>query len=1211
MRTTQTVQFPLSKASEAKVRKYYKSSSNIRKNANEESVFRSLGIYNKKNAYNAMGDLYNIYVNSENKKIIDSRNVAKNAVKKAKKEATKIAKKKRIVVKDANKQFTFIIHLELETTYKQDFYEHGEKKKYSRDDVVVRKETTSPETDLKKNIPAIIKGKFFEDSYKIVVVLHSRVEFMNTDKLIKDRKIKIKQPMRRSYVLRNDWLKYSSGIANSAYEETEDRCVYNQLTKYLLNPPTGNPSKFVGGRRTSEESLFMFFKETINENNLYDDYPDFSMDSGVSSQLIKFLCTHLKRNMYAFDETQKLFHTLTTNTSENYSPIVFYKLHGHCYLINDPSVIKSVATINALKGNKIITSTIEQIKEETNMEVFNLEKYNVSQSKEMIEGIYLVNQSNLDDEITEFISTFDSIPRTKSKKSNVVEIKFEVGLVTREENKKYVIICIDATFADNFTYEQVKKVAEYSDIKYVNEGIGSLIMSILEKGGKSCREVLSATDRKTLIETYGNMCNICKIPCESYEIDHITPIASGGDNNTKNLQPLCNTCHKKKTTDENKSGAYKVKDIETSIFNKVVLDNIVNKNEWKAWAFVERVPYESNEQTDNLETYKYDMIKCRRNIAYYSKYEFPVYSVMDIPTPFTGTLQCGMYYVNTMSVFPFRGCGWYSQPIVEYGILTNIITLQDIKMEFLPSAKLPASHFQKSIDILLKAFEVELPLQKLSINSLIGLFGKTKRSSSKTLFSLSNHVAAEWWGDKDPKCEVFIKNITLNNGRVIYKGIFSEQVDVEGMKYCLYKQILEMEAVELHKLETIIINKGGIILDRNTDAIRYARKNAIEIVEYWDDDNTELKYQKEGAKPLTCQMLPHMRREQEIDLTVFDLQWNIQEDYKTAEEEAKRIIDNNKSIHIDGRAGTGKTYLVNKVIDELKSRGKTFLGFSPTNKGARLIGGKTIHSLYYKFKSYKRALFDIMEKVDYVFIDEVSMMTKDFYQLFLLIKRYFPQMKFIIAGDFGQLPPVKDNWTGDYENSPAMHGLCDGNRIKLIKCRRADRELFELCRSVESIDMSKFTPTEDTYLNLAYTHETRMKINRQCMNRFLGDEKGTFIAKDPKNPKTQNVMLTKGMPIIAHTTDKKLNILKSQTFTLTHVCGKFFTIINEDVTMNFKLENFNKFFYLGFCITIHSSQGETFNEKYTIHDWNFSRFCPKAKYVAMSRGTNINNIQIA
>lgn len=253
------------------------------------------------------------------------------------------------------------------------------------------------------------------------------------------------------------------------------------------------------------------------------------------------------------------------------------------------------------------------------------------------------------------------------------------------------------------------------------------------------------------------------------------------------------------------------------------------------------------------------------------------------------------------------------------------------------------------------------------------------------------------------------------------------------------------------------------------------------------------------------------------------------------------------------------------------------------------------------------------EKWDYIFIDEVSMMVKDFYHLFLLIKRSFPNIKFIIAGDFGQLPPVKDNWSGDYENSPAMFDLCDGNKINLMTCRRANRELYDLCCDVNSINTERFPPVEKTYLNLAYTHRTRINVNRECMERYLKNYKLTtvYIPRNIHNPKTQNVNLAKGMPIIAHKTDKPKSIINSQTFIITQVSSTEIKYKFDKDVYTIPISDFHKYFYLGFCITIHASQGATFNEKYTIHDWEIECFCDKAKYVAMSRSTDINNIQIA
>jgi hypothetical protein len=74
------------------------------------------------------------------------------------------------------------------------------------------------------------------------------------------------------------------------------------------------------------------------------------------------------------------------------------------------------------------------------------------------------------------------------------------------------------------------------------------------------------------------------------------------------------------------------------------------------------------------------------------------------------------------------------------------------------------------------------------------------------------------------------------------------------------------------------------------------------------------------------------------------------------------------------------------------------------------------------------------------------------------------------------------------------------------------------------------------------------------MNRYSEENNvvGTFIGKIKTNPKTQNVRFSKGMPIIAHTTDKKMNILNSQTFTITNVSNETFTINNDEVSQKSK-----------------------------------------------------------
>lgn len=167
-----------------------------------------------------------------------------------------------------------------------------------------------------------------------------------------------------------------------------------------------------------------------------------------------------------------------------------------------------------------------------------------------------------------------------------------------------------------------------------------------------------------------------------------------------------------------------------------------------------------------------------------------------------------------------------------------------------------------------------------------------------------------------------------------------------------------MEAIELHKLESLIIRIDGVILDRNTDAIRYHRKNEFIPSVFWDNETRLPKYCREDVKELITETMPRLCRKNQIDYNIFDTDWNIQYDYDDSpEQESKYIIYSNESIHIDGRAGTGKTYIVNKIINELKERKIKYMCLSPTNKAANLINGTTIHSIFYKFERCKKSLF--------------------------------------------------------------------------------------------------------------------------------------------------------------------------------------------------------------------------------------------------------------
>ena len=74
------------------------------------------------------------------------------------------------------------------------------------------------------------------------------------------------------------------------------------------------------------------------------------------------------------------------------------------------------------------------------------------------------------------------------------------------------------------------------------------------------------------------------------------------------------------------------------------------------------------------------------------------------------------------------------------------------------------------------------------------------------------------------------------------------------------------------------------------------------------------------------------------------------------------------------------------------------------------------------------------KSLDYIFVDEVTMMIELFYQVLTIAKHSNPNIKFIMSGAFYQLDPVKDRITNkNYDNSRVLFELVDGMKFCLKK----------------------------------------------------------------------------------------------------------------------------------------------------------------------------------
>ena len=918
------------------------------------------------------------------------------------------------------------------------------------------------------------------------------------------------------------------------------------------------------------------------------------MTSGVTTEMIKHLCELRKISLYAFDGKENCFEKVVHSHTSNYRPIVYYMIDAHMYLITDKNVIKSLTCSEKTNKNVVVSSLLE-IEDSTVINTNIIECPTFEDALKQKDCVVYVPLSDITEEVHQYICKTKTVPKLKVEHHQIIQMMTD----------NVTIIC-DPNITDGYTWKDIKAICDKADIPFKNQRIGGLISALRKKFFKIERRTLTDDEKASLVSEQESMCMICQQECPDFEYDHIQSLANGGSNDLTNFQALCKACHQQKTIEERENSDFIKFDPIASTFNQKALE-IVQSNNFKQWAFIEKL-YDTQDELNMNNVYKLDHVKCRRNLVMHSKYDYPMYSVMDYPTQYDGSaIKCGFYFVESENYFPLRGNGWYNYTMVMYCIEQKIPV--KITHQFIPSFTIKNDYFKKFAEFLLELTSGS-DMGKLIVNSLVGCWGIQSTHMEHIRLTTDKYDASR----EICREGVFVTSNKIDEDITLYSIIDKLIIKKDDMFLPLYNQIVAMEAIELHRLESTIVRNGGIPLERNTDAILY-RGNHFNISSYfWDDDNSVNKYRYDEPTLLSRDAVCVFTRSEIFKPSSFD--FDIIEESDDSCKMIEQVINSDKGCLITGVAGTGKTYFANQLINALEKSGKRCdIKLAPTNKAASHINGNTIHKYYLSLflsNNYEKKILKSLNNVDYIIIDEISMVKEVFYRFFTLIKRYVPQIKFIIIGDFAQFKPVNDVYTGSYKDSPALHHLCDGQQINLTKCRRSDSELFNLYTNIDSVDASRFPYNELSDLNIAYTHKTRKYVNRKCMDKFSQNKEYLTAPRSLMNKKTQETKLFAGMPIVAHRNMKKEEIYNSEVFNIANINidNKTFSFVDGEKEHTYHINQFSSMFYPAFCITAHVSQGCTFDKRYTIWDWNHPHMDATAKYVALSRATNINNIQI-
>ena len=607
-----------------------------------------------------------------------------------------------------------------------------------------------------------------------------------------------------------------------------------------------------------------------------------------------------------------------------------------------------------------------------------------------------------------------------------------------------------------------------------------------------------------------------------------------------------------------------------------------------------------------------DLTACDFNKHYTSnlmgedlKFGWSVFNVFDEIEPFDGTIKTGYYYVETDNFFPFRGNGAYDADLIQGGLDEHIIKLSQIKYRYIPSVVLPIDYFKKFIESVYKNFENP----KAAINGFIGLMGHDFNNKNKHIFTSNSefhfkerasnpNIQTKYLYEKEFNNEESEKPIDINNIMIsdfFYdeKPVCYHMYDMKRVKHFqndlpIFYKIYNVSALKMYRLykklggkllgvftDTVICEGKVNKIEYNKDIIGGIREtNVKEFTQLMNKDARSKKYKPETIK---------LTKINEYD------------------------IKKGKGVFIEGEAGTGKTTLANKLKASLKPH--QYKIATPTHKSSLLYDdAQTIYSLFninQHNHTYLKSTVDKLkaEGVEYIFIDEISMISSKVWAALRDIKKIY-QFKFILIGDFSQLDSI-ESVHYDVKNSSVFAELVDCQMLELTRNWRAENDpKFADFISDLRIVRDGGKPNFSTYDNkeckksICWTNRTRKLIN----NKWMVKE-----SKDKKYIVVNNIKVFVGLPIICKKTMTidKHDLKNNEEFEVINVDSKTIEIKNDRLSCTIKHDQF-KHFDLTYCITTHTAQGSTYDFPYSIYEYRY--FDKKLLYTAMSRSTQKQNI---
>lgn len=216
---------------------------------------------------------------------------------------------------------------------------------------------------------------------------------------------------------------------------------------------------------------------------------------------------------------------------------------------------------------------------------------------------------------------------------------------------------------------------------------------------------------------------------------------------------------------------------------------------------------------------------------------------------------------------------------------------------------------------------------------------------------------------------------------------------------------------------------------------------------------------------------------------------------------------------LTGGAGTGKSFMLSEIVRELAGTANLAVT-AMTGAAAQLINGRTLHSWAHILPGHNantisnKALLRI-GNCDYLFIDEVSMMSAEIFEMLLMRIQNANNtaIKIVFIGDLLQLPPVQGRYVFEHPRWPEVHVL----KLEVNHRQTADADFLaaltdlryaQYTQRVANLLLARYVPQlPDDCTHLHAHNESVDATNARRLAALPGTPR-TFMALKNQSPQT-------------------------------------------------------------------------------------------------------------